>query len=82
MISEYPESRDKTMEVKTGFRGKTYDKVYSGLKDKTSEGVYFRLKDNTSDMSILCQRTRQGLRDMVGNMTNVGSEARQARSQS
>ena len=54
MISEYHESRDKTMEVKTEFRGKTYDKVYSGLKDKTSEGVYFRLKDNTSDMSILC----------------------------
>ena len=54
MISEYHESRDKTMEVKTEFRGKTYDKVYSGLKDKASEGVYFRLKDNTSDMSILC----------------------------
>ena len=54
MKSEYHESRDKTMEVKTEFRGKTYDNVYSGLKDKTSEAVYFRLKDNTSDMSILC----------------------------
>ena len=73
MISEYHESRDKTMEIKTGFRGKTYDKVYSGLKDKTSEGVYFRLKDNTSDKSILCQWTRQGLWDMVSNVTNVDS---------
>ena len=57
----------------SGFRGKTYDKVYSGLKDKTSEGVYFRLKDNTSDKSILCQWTRQGLWDMVSNVTNVDS---------